>query len=377
MQFKLNVLFIAVPLVLALAGCGSDDTPAVASTALSGQVVKGPVGGSTVCVYAVSGGVRATAPLTPCVTSDATGNYTFASFTYSGDVVVEATGGTYKNEATGITTPLTAPLSTVIAVNGGNLAGLVTPLTTVAVATSGSLSSAAFNTAASNVAAQAGLGSTNITTTVPTFNTGSTGTITATNAYAAVLASIAQYQASNGNVTLATVLNSWGNNTANFQAALQVALNTYAANAGVLSSNLPAAYNLTATGATSVTVSGNGTTSTGGLVSSSSLTLTGAGAGFQPIAGVGVSVSNTGGVINFVSATVSFLGVAIDSGGASVLFGDQAGNEWAYECNGAACNGKIDYSFSGKTVTFTNVTLTPDSPSATGNIVVNGSATFQ
>jgi hypothetical protein len=39
--------------------------------------------------------------------------------------------------------------------------------------------------------------------------------------------------------------------------------------------------------------------------------------------------------------------VGIDSGGKNALIADQTGKEWAYECLGAACNGKIDYSFSG------------------------------
>jgi hypothetical protein len=395
MQAAMTPFFSSLPklvpitLALAMVGCGDDPAPSASSTptTLSGQVVKGPVGSANVCAYAISAGVRATATLVPCVTSDPNGNYTFSSFTYTGDVIVEATGGTYKNEATGVTTTLTEPLSTIVPAQGGSVTGYITPLTAIAVARSASLSSTAFAAAAGNVAAQAGLSGTNILTTAPSFGANSSAAfVTATNAYAAVLGALAQYQVANGNAPLATVLSAWGGNTAGFQAALQSALSAYSSYAGVLAANLPSALNLAATGAplgfTVAVASGTSTTvSGGGFVSASSLTFTGAAAGFQPVVGLGFGITNTLGTISFVNvgataASTQIFAVSRDSAGTEVTYQDGSGKEWFYSCVPAACAGRVQIDIPTKTVTLTNVTMTPDGGGATGNITVNGSATY-
>jgi hypothetical protein len=253
LNLKDSPLFIAFPIALALlaAGCGSDSAPT--STVISGQVVKGPVSGSSVCVYAVTGGVKDTSTLVPCVNTDAAGNYTFTSFSYTGDVAIEATGGTYKNEATGLTTTLGAPLKTLMSAQGGTMSGVVTPLTTIAYSSSSTLSNAAFTQAASIVAAQAGLAGTNILTTVPTF-AGANG-ITATNAYATVLGAFAQYQQTGG-FTTAQALSAW---TSVNQAAFQTAISAYAAYAGVIAANLPSTLNFAAATTTTSTTAASGT----------------------------------------------------------------------------------------------------------------------
>jgi hypothetical protein len=358
------------PIILALAACGNDDTPASVTT-LSGQVVKGPVGGSTVCAYAVSGGVKSTSTVVPCVTSDPiTGNYSLGNISYTGDMIVEATGGSYKDEATGATVTLSAPLKTMVVAQGGATTGMITPLTTIALSTTPNLSSSAFGQAAATVAAQAGLSAVNILTTAPTY--GANGT-TATNAYAAMLGAISQYQRTSGG-TLASALAAW--TTPANQAAFQAALNAYASAASVIAANLPSVLNFAATGqAYSFGVSSNGVTSTGGLVSGSSLSLTGAGAGFQPIAGIGIGVTNTVAVVNFTGLT-SLLAVAKDSGGTNVSYIETATQKtWTYDCT-TACDTKVKIDATGKSVTFTNVTLTGSSGGATGTIVVNGSASF-
>jgi hypothetical protein len=367
---RLALLAIS-PIVLALSACGNDDTPTAAPTTLSGQVVKGPVGNSNVCVYAISSGVKASATLVPCVNSDNLGNYTFASISYTGDMLIEATGGSYKDEATGATVTLSTPLKTIVPAQGGATTGVVTPLTTIAVSSSASLSSGAFAQAAANVAAQAGLSATNILTTLPTYAANGTS---ASNAYAAVLGAIAKYQQTSGS-TLAATFAAW---TPANQAAFQSALNAYAAAASVIAANLPSTFNMNATGtAYSFSVaSSTGVTSAGGLVSSSSLTLTGAGAGFQPIAGVGIGVTNTVAVVNFTGLT-SLLAVAKDSGGTNVSYIETATQKaWTLDCK-TACDTSIKIDTAGKTVTFTNVTLTGSSGGATGTITVNGSSSFQ
>jgi hypothetical protein len=382
---RLTLLAIS-PVVLALAACGGDGVPAVTSTTLTGQVVKGPVGGSTVCVYGISGGVKATSTLVPCVTSDPTGNYSFGSISYTGDMIVEATGGTYKNEATGATTTLSAPLKTILVAQGGATTGMVTPLTTIAVSLTPNLTSASFAQNAANVAAQAGLAATNILTTAPTYGVNGT---TATNAYATALGAIAQYQATSGG-TLAQALAAW---TPANQAAFQTALSAYASAASVVTANLPAILNFAATGtAYSYGVSSNGVTAAGGLVGSSAFTLTGAaGAGFSAITGIGLNVAGVQTISfnGFSGTNFQILAVTVDGTGStssttvSYSEGPLATSpsaktpQWTYLCKGAACTGKVALDSAAKTLTLTDVTLTAEvGTGATGTILAKGSGKF-
>jgi hypothetical protein len=380
---------VVTPIVLGLAACGGDGgAPAVVSTTLTGQVVKGPVGGSTVCVYAVSAGVKATATLVPCVTSDTgTGNYSFAAISYVGDMIVEATGGTYKDEATGATVTLSAPLKTMVVAQGGATTGMVTPLTTIALSTTPNLTNTAFAQSAANVAAQAGLSATNILTTAPTYGTNGT---TATNAYAAMLGAMSQYQKTSGG-TLAATLIAW-TSPAN-QAAFQTALNAYASAASVIAANLPAILNFAATGqAYSFGVSANGVTAASGLVSGGSLTLSGAaGAGFAPLVGQGFTVGSLQSVTftALVGSKVQILSVSVEGTGSSSITsvtyteGEAAPiptskeSQWAYSCKGSACSGKVSIDSAGKSVTLTDVTLTAEpGTNATGTILAKGSGKF-
>jgi hypothetical protein len=369
--------WLAVAVLAALSACSDNNNNSTSPSNLSGQIVKGPVGSSKVCLYAITSGVKAAAPLVPCTTSDASGNYSFTAIAYAGDVFIEATGGTFKNEATGAISTLTTPLGSIVALSGGNAVGMVTPLTQVAVSVSTSFDSAAMAQAASNIAAQAGLGALDIRAVAPTFAANST---TATNAYAAILGAIAEYSSASAGSTLDATLAAWKANTAGFQAALQAALSTYAAKASVSSASLPSSINLAATGAaTSVSASvGTGAStvsSTAGLTASSSLTLTGGGAGFTPLVGQGLVVAGST-TIN-LSSGLANLAVSVDSGGMDVLFHDAAGKEWRLSCTSQNCGGAVTVDGAGKKVTFNNATLTADRATpATGTVVVNGSANY-
>jgi hypothetical protein len=386
MMTKRLALVAISPIVLALAACGNDDTPASITT-VSGQVTKGPVVGSTVCAYAISSGVKASNTVVPCVTSDAvTGNYSLGNITYVGDMIVEATGGTYKDEATGATVTLSTPLKTMVVAQGGATTGMITPLTTIALSTTPNLTNAAFGQAAANIAAQAGLSAVNILTTVPTY--GANGT-TATNAYAAMLGAVSQYQKTSGG-TLAAALAAW---TPANQAAFQTALNAYASAASVIAANLPSILNFAATGqAYSFGVSSNGVTAAGGLVSGGSFTLSGAaGAGFSPLVGQGLSVGGLQ-TITFTTLAgtkVQILSVSVDGTGStsstkvSYTEGDATPvpaskeSQWSYTCKGTACTGKVAIDSAGKTVTLTDVTLTAESgTNATGTILAKGTGKF-
>jgi hypothetical protein len=377
-------LLVISPIVLALAACGNDDTPA-SNTTLSGQVVKGPVGGSTVCAYAVSGGVKATATVVPCVTSDPVGNYSLGNIAYTGDMIVEATGGTYKDEATGATLTLSTTLKTMVVAQGGATTGMITPLTTIALSTTPNLTNAAFGQAAANVAAQAGLSAVNILTTAPTYGTNGT---TATNAYAAMLGAISQYQKTSGG-TLSAALSAW---TPANQAAFQTALSAYASAASVIAANLPSVLNFAATGTPySFGVSSNGVTAASGLVSGGSFTLSGAaGAGFAPLVGQAFTVGNLQ-TISFITVgtKTQILSVSVEGSGSSsstevsYTEADTAPvpsskeSSWSYTCSGTACSGKVAIDSAGKTVTLTDVTLTAEAgTNATGTILAKGSGKF-
>jgi hypothetical protein len=110
---KLTSSFVAVCLILLLISCGGGGGGGGAATSpniVNGVVSKGPLNGSTVCAYAISGGAMG-AQIGSCSTTNSTGNYSINLGTYTGPVLFQATGGTYVDEATGTTVSLTSPLS--------------------------------------------------------------------------------------------------------------------------------------------------------------------------------------------------------------------------------------------------------------------------
>jgi hypothetical protein len=258
-----------------LAACGGgSSTP---TTSVSGSVIKGPVNGAQVCAFkAVAAGKG---DQIKCVTTTSTGAYTM-DIDYVGDVVIEASGGTYTDEATGATKTLSDPLQVVLNAQGSAATGVVTPLTSVAYslskAATGGVSSANFGTAATTVASQFQLSGVNIATAVPAV----TGT---TNAYGQILKAVSQYVA-NGN-TLASFI------TFTSPTTIQVAFNSaYAtANGATISFNLggTTASTGTGTGTGTGTVPGTGTGSGTG---------TGTGTG-TAAASCGITVAGTGTVV--------------------------------------------------------------------------------
>ena len=180
--------------------------PPPASTTVTGAVVKGPVNGAQVCAYTVAGNGRGAA-LGPCTTSDALGNYSFAVPAGTGPLWVEATGGTYTDEATGAaaTLPVGSTLRSIVTANAGTVTTMLTPLTTLAlnaaaatVGTGGTLNAAAFSAAAAQLLSTFNLPATlNITGTAPTYGSG-------INPYGTALTTISRMVA-NG-TTLAAIL---------------------------------------------------------------------------------------------------------------------------------------------------------------------------
>jgi hypothetical protein len=220
-QSRFTQLLSVCAATFVLAGCGGGDasvpTPIAAgvpagvpasgsSTTFTGAVVKGPVASAQVCGYSVSANARG-ALVGACTTSDASGNYTLTLPVASGELWLEASGGTYVDEATAASTslPVGSSLRSLVTANGSAVTAMVTPLTTlalnsaaVAAGSGGKLDATLFNTAAAQV-----LGSfklppdLNIATTVPSFGSG-------INSYGAALTAISKMVA-NGQ-TLAALL---------------------------------------------------------------------------------------------------------------------------------------------------------------------------
>lgn len=186
----------ATALVLVACGGGGDGGSTVGgtSTTLSGAVVKGPVDGAQVCAYALAGNTKG-ALLGACATTDTDGNYTLNLPVGSGPLWLQASGGTYIDEATSLSTLLSAggPLSTLITANGGTVNAMLTPLTTLAlnsaVATvggSGTLNAAAFSAAETQLLSTFNLpASLDINGTLPAFGAG-------INSYGTALTAISQ-----------------------------------------------------------------------------------------------------------------------------------------------------------------------------------------
>lgn len=141
MKVKYLVGLILCIATLAAQGCGSksSDTPATpvatqptSTTAIAGMAVKGPISGATVQVFAIRSGVTDTTPIGEGQT-DAKGNYAVQTFGYKGPVMVEVTGGSFKDEVSGKQVTLKVPLRAMFSSAGtGTTTMAVTPLTELA-----------------------------------------------------------------------------------------------------------------------------------------------------------------------------------------------------------------------------------------------------
>lgn len=119
--------------VLAACGGGSNSTPVQGS--ISGTATKGPVSSATVTAYAINNGQKGLQIAT--TTTDANGNFTMTTGSYTGPVMLQMSGGTYTDEATG--TPMTMAANDVMSAllpmvsSGANVTGIqVTPVTSMA-----------------------------------------------------------------------------------------------------------------------------------------------------------------------------------------------------------------------------------------------------
>lgn len=221
-----------VAMAAALCACGgSGDADSAASGAaatppsqatqtveIRGAVVKGPVAGAAVCAYAVASTVRGNA-LGNCATTAADGSYALSVPKGATDILLEAAGGTFVDEATGQTTPLAAgqPMTSLVSGGAAQVDAYITPLTTLAVNTAraaGTLSATGVARAATDVLATLGIDpALDIFRTAPGFGG-------AANAYGNALAAVSRL-VRNG-IPLADVLSA--SNVQALSAAFQAAV---------------------------------------------------------------------------------------------------------------------------------------------------------
>lgn len=127
---------IAMTLLMATA-CGGGGGIDVGSggTGISGSVIKGPTANATVIAYAVTAGQPGAQ--IGSATTDANGNFTMPIGSYTGSVMLQASAGTFRDEATGALMTMasgdvmTAMLPSVA--TGATVSGVqVTPVTSMA-----------------------------------------------------------------------------------------------------------------------------------------------------------------------------------------------------------------------------------------------------
>jgi len=120
-------------------GCGGGGGGGSVPTGTSaiGLAAKGPIVGGTVEVYAISvDGTIGTTPLATAVTSS-DGSYAVDLGSYTGNVLVVVTGGTYRDEATGDMLPNPLTLRAAVTNASGLFSAAVTPMTEIAVRLAG------------------------------------------------------------------------------------------------------------------------------------------------------------------------------------------------------------------------------------------------
>jgi hypothetical protein len=159
------VLILAIGSSLLLFGCGGgsgsgDGAVSSVDGVISGTAVKGPVSSATVTAFAINNGLMGAQIGNG--TTDAQGNFTVSIGAYSGPVMLQMSGGTYTDEATGasITMHSGDVMTSVMpqAIAGAVMSGVqITPLTSMAQAMAQAMSGgmtpaniAAANTAMGN-----------------------------------------------------------------------------------------------------------------------------------------------------------------------------------------------------------------------------------
>jgi hypothetical protein len=213
-----GLIFVVLIILLFSFGCGgggggsdnNGNNNSSGSTVISGAAVKGLIKGGTVSAYALVDGQKGTL-LGTTTTSSTDGTYSINVGSYTGPVLLEVRGGTYRNEATSFDEELQGILRAALDSSSGEISAAITPLTDLAVQLAGPTNSLTPETidAANKMISQL-LGGTGaqdiITQTIPIdASTGDAGTL-AQKEYGLLLAAIAQMAKDRG-ITVTSAIN--------------------------------------------------------------------------------------------------------------------------------------------------------------------------
>lgn len=150
-----NVMIIFIFSVLLIA-CGKSSGGGDTATTITGLASKGPINGGTVSVFKINTDGSKGDKLGTATTKE-DGAYSIDIGTYSGDVLLEVSGGTYTDEATGVADKPGPTLRAAIAEVTKSVSVAITPLTEVAVSNADTLTTANIQKANSLVSAMVGV----------------------------------------------------------------------------------------------------------------------------------------------------------------------------------------------------------------------------
>jgi hypothetical protein len=210
-----SISSVALVTIYGCGGGGGSATPgASSSTTITGVATKGPLNGSTVCAYSIIANAKGNL-IGQCASNIVNGRYSIDSGAYSGPVLLEATGGTYLDEATGQTVSLTVPLHSFLDNTNGGVANVaITPLTELAYQSATSVTQGLTSTRIQDAVrtVQTSFGIADIVNTQPidALNVPATAN-SEQKKYALALATISQYQSMQpAGTTLTSILRNMG-----------------------------------------------------------------------------------------------------------------------------------------------------------------------
>jgi hypothetical protein len=155
--------FIAIALMVCSCGLGSESTSRGGGTRVRGVAAKGPISGATVQVYALGpdGSVGEGLGITNTATD---GSYYLDLGKYAGNVLVNVSGGSYTDEASGSVVDNPDTFRAAVVNISGYTAISITPYTEIAVLHAGSYAAANITSANNRVTNMLGI---DIIVTVP------------------------------------------------------------------------------------------------------------------------------------------------------------------------------------------------------------------
>lgn len=189
-RYLVIVMLLSVAFLSACGGGGGGGAaPPPATTSLSGVASKGLLSGATVTAYSLNASGIEGSALGSDIT-DANGAYSINVGSYTGAVILKATGGSYVDEATGATTTNTVLLRAAVTNVSGSVQAAITPMTEIAVLIAGELTTANIDGATALLSNM--IGGTDIIGTMPANVLVSSASSTAAKNYGLMLAALSQ-----------------------------------------------------------------------------------------------------------------------------------------------------------------------------------------